>query len=73
MTPARLRALEVLDQHGTVHVSNHTDKTGRAVYWMTANWLVEQGYARTADYGQTLYATNSTHLALIEARKETAR
>lgn len=70
MTPARLRALEVLDQYGTVHISNQTSHSLHHVYWQTAAWLVEQGYAVKADYGQTLICTTSAHLALLEAQKE---
>jgi len=50
-TPARTRALTVLrrSKTGTAFVSNqtHLNRVGHAfVYWQTARWLVDNGFAK---------------------------
>lgn len=45
-TVPRAHALAVLADHGTARESNRTDSDGEGrIYWQTANWLVEEGYA----------------------------
>lgn len=72
MTPARLRALQVLDQFGTARYSNvTTDMAHRVIgatpciYWQSANWLIEQGFARLEGVDR-LHITSAGHVALIE-------
>ena len=66
--PRKGGLLVLLDAHPeAVRVSNTTinkrsgDRIGRAVYWQTARWLVEQGYA-TAEYRDS-----ADHLTLTKA------
>lgn len=57
-TPSQQAALEVLQQHGTVFVSNATEGGEKArVYWQTARWLRNQGYARESGMGDTITIT----------------
>ena len=77
MTPARLRALEVLDQYGSVFVSNVTRMADGqyvppSIYWQSARWLVDEGYAREAEHGMKLYITSDGHMALVAQREETS-
>ena len=58
LTPARRSGLEVLAITGYADYSNETkvqprgDFGGR-IYWQTADWLLENGYARTTDGSRT--------------------
>lgn len=50
LSRARQRGLEVLDRHGSCRRSNYTCCPNMAVhagavYWQTADWLIEHGYA----------------------------
>lgn len=45
-TEAQRKALSVLDLDGEAYVSNVTDVANRTIYWQTARWLVNHGYAR---------------------------
>ena len=45
ITPARRSALEVLVSHSNPRVSNSTEGDLGLIYWQTAEWLLEHGYA----------------------------
>lgn len=45
-TAAQRKALHVLVIDGEAWVSNVTDEKARTIYWQTARWLVNHGYAK---------------------------
>lgn len=62
LTAARRRALEVFKSRSVdVRVSNATDASAGTVYWQTARWLVDEGYATST------YKSGVEHLALTDA------
>lgn len=66
LTEARRRGLEVLlDRRG--RRSNETNRQVGYVYWQTADWLVENGYA------EVIAGTAGYCLALTKKGRELAR
>lgn len=70
LTPARLRALEVLAAQEAkgpgvyARYSNETNLAAGTVYWQSADWLLKNELA--------VYPSNSPYLALTEAGRTLA-
>lgn len=58
-TAAQRLALQVLQKHGTVRVSSSTSLKAGCVYWQTARWLRNKGYARSRNEGDWLGLTEA--------------